>query len=307
VDDWNDEHSPRKQLFQDAPKSPSKASPKKGATKTAADREAKKAFEKAKHEIASKFLQELDNAITDGKLAELAASTGGIKLQWSNKLNTTAGRANWKRETIRTRVPNSGETTVVHKHHAAIELAEKVIDDEHRLLNVVAHEFCHLANFMISNITTNPHGREFKAWAAKCSRSFGGRGIEVTTKHSYDIDFRYVWECAACGMAFKRHSRSINPERHRCGACKGELRQTKPVPRANNGKTSDYQKFMKEQMKLLREENPGSPQKNIMKLVATKWAEKGVAGGRTPPPEDTIDTLEEVSNTFGALTVTGKD
>ena len=33
-----------------------------------------------------------------------------------------------------------------------------------RLLNVLAHEYCHLANFMISNIRDNPHGKEFKEW-----------------------------------------------------------------------------------------------------------------------------------------------
>ena len=35
---------------------------------------------------------------------------------------------------------------------------------QERLLNVVAHEYCHLANFMISGIKDNPHGKEFKAW-----------------------------------------------------------------------------------------------------------------------------------------------
>ena len=35
---------------------------------------------------------------------------------------------------------------------------------QERLLNVVAHEYCHLANFMISGIKDNPHGKEFKEW-----------------------------------------------------------------------------------------------------------------------------------------------
>ncbi|KAK0713140.1 SprT-like family-domain-containing protein [Lasiosphaeria miniovina] len=311
VDEWNDEHSPRKQLFPDATKrSPEKHSPekKKASTKTATDRESKKAFEQAKHDTAEKFLGELDTVITGGKLSELAASTGGIKLKWTNKLNTTAGRANWKRETIRSShkrgdpaaggaaaggatAPDGTTTVVQHNHYASIELAEKVIDDEHRLLNVMAHEFCHLANFMVSGITKNPHGKEFKAWAAKCSRAFGDRGIEVTTKHSYDIDFKYVWQCTACSLEFKRHSKSIDPGRHRCGSCKSELRQIKPAPRAASAKPSEYQAFMKVQMKLMKEENPKSPQKDIMKLVASKWAQKGggaaaAASGRSVSPAD---------------------
>lgn len=34
-----------------------------------------------------------------------------------------------------------------------------------RLVNVLAHEYCHLANFMISGIKNNPHGKEFKEWS----------------------------------------------------------------------------------------------------------------------------------------------
>jgi germ cell nuclear acidic protein len=313
VDDWNDEHSPKKQLFPDATKNKSPAkpltSPKKAAAGVAAaKRDAKKAFEQTKHSIAQRFLLELDTEITQGRLSELAESTGGIKINWSNKLNTTAGRANWKRETIRTKNADGTEASVRHRHHASIELAEKVIDDEHRLLNVVAHEFCHLANFMVSGVTGNPHGKEFKSWAARCSLAFGSRGIEVTTKHSYDIDFKYVWECSACAMEYKRHSKSINPERHRCGGCKGVLKQTKPTPRAGAGaggksNPSEYQKFMKEQMKLLKAEDPSSPQKDIMRRVADRWA----AQGKKAAPAAKASPVDEVAAGMEVLDLTGAD
>ncbi|ROW15774.1 hypothetical protein VPNG_02084 [Cytospora leucostoma] len=291
IDEWNDEHSPKKQLFSPSatPQSPTKKSPaKKGPSQAAIAKATKKAFEESKHELADNFLRELDSRITDGRISELSASTGGVRIDWSNRLNTTAGRANWRRETTRRKDTETGAvTSTSYRHHASIELAEKVIDDEARLLNVIAHEFCHLANFMISGVTNNPHGREFKAWAARVTAAFGDeRGIEVTTKHSYDIDFRYVWECAGCGVEYKRHSRSINTDRHRCGACKGELRQTKPVPRARPAGESEYQRFMKEQMKVIRLENPGCPMRDIMKLVASRWSqqekEKGESGGKEP-------------------------
>jgi predicted SprT family Zn-dependent metalloprotease len=288
VDEWNDQHSPPKKLFPDAtearPRSPTKSkpgnkSPKKTSLKGQSDREIKRNFETTKHQLAEQFIRELDTTITNGKVGELAASTGGIRLKWSNTLNTTAGRANWKHETLRTRAPNgvAGADKVEQKHFASIELAEKVIDNEDRLLNVLAHEFCHLANFMVSKVTNNPHGREFQAWAAKCSEAFGHRGINVTTKHSYKIDYKYVWECDACGLAYSRHSKSINPARHRCGSCSGTLTQTKPVPRKTKAdgapaKLSAYQVFMKEQMARIREENPKIPQKEIMKMVAAGWA-----------------------------------
>lgn len=273
ADDWNDEHSPRKPMLA-PPKSPSKPSPTKAA---------KKSFEARKHALADEFLAELDAQITQGKIAELAESTGGVKLVWTKTLNTTAGRANWRRETIRTKQADGTETSVRYKHHASIELAEKVIDDEERLLNVVAHEFCHLANFMVNGMTTNPHGREFKAWATKCSRAFGARGVVVTTKHTYDIDFKYVWTCAACASEYKRHSRSIDPARHRCGTCKGELKQTRPAPRGAAAKPSEYQVFMKEQMKLVRKETPGCPQKEVMRIVAERWAKKRESKAEAAP------------------------
>ncbi|CAN8104923.1 unnamed protein product [Discula destructiva] len=316
IDEWNDEHSPKKQLFPPSAvsKSPSKrsSSPKKGQPSQAtALRAAKKAFEQEKHDLADDFLRELDERITNKELSELSAATGGIRIEWTNKLHTTAGRANWKRETVKSKNNDGDVVSTRYRHHASVELSTKVIDDENRLLNVIAHEFCHLANFMISGITTNPHGKEFKVWAAKVTSVFGDRGIDVTTKHSYDIDFKYVWECTVCGIEFKRHSKSINPIRHRCGACKSELKQTKPVPRSNKGKESEYQKFMKEQMRLIKEQNPGSPQKDIMKLVASRWAQRDTqsvegdstvlsqssagAGGKEKRVEGVTKTMSELT------------
>ncbi|KAF4992087.1 hypothetical protein FGRMN_7438 [Fusarium graminum] len=301
VNDWNDQHSPRKLMLPPVTKSPRKASPKKDPKK-----ETKKSFAARKHALAEDFLAELDREITQGKIAELAESTGGVKLVWTKTLNTTAGRANWRRETSRsTRKADGVELSVTYKHHASIELAEKVIDDEHRLLNVMAHEFCHLANFMISGITTNPHGREFKVWAAKCSTTFGDRGIEVTTKHSYDIDFKYVWECDECGTEFKRHSKSIDPQRHRCGSCKGLLKQTRPTPRgaaAGKGPTR-YQLFIKEQMAVVRGENPGSPQKVVMRLIAEKWAKQE---GKTSSKGLSKLGVESVVDKMVDLTIEGE-
>lgn len=277
VNEWNDEYSPRKIPVV----RPASMSPKKLASPVKLDRaavQAKKNFSQMKHELAESFLKELDGIIAGGQIAEMAASTGGIKIVWSKKLNTTAGRANWKRETDRSKTLGSTITSnehvqpVVYRHHATIELAEKVIDDEHRLLNVLAHEYCHLANFMISGIKNNPHGKEFKAWAAKVTSEFAHRDIEVTTKHSYAIDYKYVWECSNCGTEFKRHSKSIDPARHQCGACKSKLVQTKPIPRMNTT-ANQYQVFVKEHMKIVKAENPGSPQKDIMALVGKKYQE----------------------------------
>lgn len=283
VNNWNDEFSPQKPLRpltlepgpEDLTGSPRKVGPPK---KDKALIERKKRFNESKHAIALSFLRELDEEITDGKVSSLSASTGGVSIVWSKKLNTTAGRANWKREAIRSRPLGTAPPTTTYRHHASIELAEKVIDDEDRLLNVVAHEFCHLANFMVSGVTNNPHGKEFKAWASKCSARFGARGIEVTTKHSYEIAFKYVWQCseAGCRLEFKRHSKSIDPKRHSCGLCKGRLVQIRPVPRGAGveGKVmGEYQAYVRDNIGRVRKENMGSPQKDVMALVGRGYRE----------------------------------
>ncbi|KAG5932374.1 hypothetical protein E4U59_007523 [Claviceps monticola] len=235
-------------------------------------------FQEMKQSLASAFLFELDEELTDGRIAELSRTTGGVKLTWTKSLNTTAGRANWRRETVR---EEQSDGKVLHRfiHHASIDLAEKIIDSELKLLNVLAHEFCHLATFMISGILKKPHGKEFKIWASKCSVAFGERGIHVTTKHSYKIDFKYVWQCGSCHLEYKRHSKSIDIQRQRCGGCKGQLEQVRPTPRgkvninAGPGQSS-YQLFVKEQMQLLKKANSNVLQQDLLKIIAKAWAAK---------------------------------
>ncbi|OCK78568.1 hypothetical protein K432DRAFT_265999, partial [Lepidopterella palustris CBS 459.81] len=241
INTWNDTYSPSKQLFSPR-KSHSKTHPngydsdnsifpspstcprKSPSKKLAAYpsvaqiRAARKTFAARKHELAESFLRELDNKIANGKIVELSASCGGVKIIWSKKLNSTAGRANWRREAVRIR-GEDGEVVTKYRHHTSIELAEKVIDDEDRLLNVLAHEYCHLTTFMLSPSQPRPapHGAEFKSWASLVSTTFAHLNICVTTKHTYAIAYKYVWECVGCGHEFKRHSKSVDPKRHTCG------------------------------------------------------------------------------------------
>lgn len=158
---------------------------------------------------------------------------------------------------------------MIVQHFASIELAEKIIDRPERLVNTLAHEFCHLANFMISNIRDQPHGESFKGWGSRVTswlrsssatkhHSYRGewRSCEVTTKHSYVVETKYRWVCAGrpadrqkqtltqkmlnievedeegCGAEYGRHSRSIDVEKQRCGRCKGFLLQVRPALRA---------------------------------------------------------------------------
>ncbi|MCJ1381900.1 hypothetical protein MMC17_005012 [Xylographa soralifera] len=313
INDWNDQYSPQKtfrpkRLFSvdeedEGGVSPS-GSPRRSPLKSPAKRdkeaiERKKIFDEKKHDLATTFLEELDQTVADGQVASLAAATGGIRIIWSKKLNSTAGRANWKREAIRTKNVDGTTSSTTYRHHASIELAEKVIDDEDRLLNVLAHEYCHLTNFMISNIKNNPHGKEFKEWAKKVSHAFAHRHIIVTTKHTFTIAYKYIWTCTVCGVEFKRHSKSIDPARHTCGSCKGKLAQVQPAPRGGNGEggkkiVSEYQAYVKEHYSRVKKENVGMRMGEIMGMLGRGYREEKEkrekeAGGKSAEVVEVIE------------------
>ncbi|KAK4556345.1 hypothetical protein LTR86_006489 [Recurvomyces mirabilis] len=292
VNDWNEQYSPRKEwspkknkLTGNQDSSSPTASPRKTQSpskRTQTEMANKRDWEARKHRVAEGFLAALDDRITTGKIRELAAGTGGVRFIWSKTLNSTAGRANWRRETIRTRQLD-GASLTIHKHHASIELAEKIIDDEERLLNVVAHEFCHLANFMVSGIKDQPHGKQFKEWGRKTTQAFAHRGVEVTTKHSYQIEYKYIWQCSNedCDSEFKRHSKSVDPKRHTCGACRSKLVQIKPIPRKDaagnvGGAVTGYAAYVKEHYAGIKAGLPmGATQKEVMEAIGRQYrAEK---------------------------------
>ncbi|KAI1207771.1 SprT-like family-domain-containing protein [Annulohypoxylon truncatum] len=303
---WIDKHSPEKK-----PESPKKAEAKPTAQELKAEakrkygtspekKKARMAFDAVKEELARSFLQELDDRITDGKLSRLTEDTGGLRITWSNALLSTAGRAHWKCKTQSTTTKNAdGVQTSRHEtreHTGTIELSSKVLCNEHDLLNTVAHEFCHLAVFILNGKPKAPHGAEFKALGARCGRAFADRGIVVTTKHNYEIEYKYVWECEGCRAQIRRHSRSIDPGTQRCGTCRGALRQVKPTPRGGGGgastptngvegsssggpatakkKPSAWHEFLSQEMKALGQSKPGMSFKEKMAVASAKWKER---------------------------------
>jgi len=127
--------------------------------------------------------------------------------------------------------------------------------------------------------------------AKTCTRAFSHRGVRVTTKHSYAIDYKYIWQCTSCGVLFKRHSKSLDPTRHACGSCKAKIVQIQPTPR--KGELSEYQAFVRDNFAVVRRENPGCELKAIMGLLGVAYRkEKGVGG---------VDVGEGVDSLVGGL------
>ena len=250
----------------------------------------------------------------NGQVTKLTEPTGGVRLVWSKKLQSTAGRAIWRREAIRTNAEEGQVSATKYRHHASIELAEKVIDDEgayhssvnmtgdtrllivhlDRLINVIAHEYCHLLNFMISNIKDSPHGKEFKIWAKKCSAAFAHRGVNVTTTHVYEISYKYIWACTRCGVEYKRHSKSIDPARHSCGKCREKLIQLKPKPRGEGKGASEYQEFAKANFARLKREKPEMSMGEVMAALGKEFRE-----AKEKRKDEVVVSVDEVPKVGG--------
>ncbi|KAJ5942196.1 hypothetical protein N7516_002364 [Penicillium verrucosum] len=197
-------------------------------------------FNQGKIGFAEEFIRHLDNAFNK-QIARMTEETGGIKIIWTKNFRNTAGRA-----TVRSEKFLRGEAGVEEpgrrRYYATIELSEKVLDTEDKILCTVTHEYCHLLDIMVTENRakgTAQHGASFKQWGDRCVRAleghpiYGGR-VEVTTKHTYEINHKYIWACKAQDCDFKvgRHSKSVDPKRHFCGRCRGGLEQIQPVPRA---------------------------------------------------------------------------
>ncbi|KAH8101376.1 SprT-like family-domain-containing protein [Cristinia sonorae] len=148
---------------------------------------------------AQTLFNELNQKVFGGGLPE------DTKLNWNNRLLTTAGRAKWHRS-------RDGTQTV------EIELAIKILDEDERIRNTLAHEMCHLACWIIDKNPQENHGRLFKSWGAKVMRKMPD--IEVNTRHNYEINHPYEWKCDQCSKIYGRFSKSIQPEACVCGACK---------------------------------------------------------------------------------------
>ncbi|KAL1620301.1 hypothetical protein SLS54_006085 [Diplodia seriata] len=105
-----------------------------------------------------------------------------------------------------------------------------------------------------------------------------------------------------CGHEFKRHSKSIDPTKHRCGSCKSELVQTKPAVRRKdpNKGPNGYQVFMKENFQRIKRENEGKSHKDIMEIVGREYKETKIKQAKQV---DVEDGLRGVTRAVEAVTL----
>lgn len=226
----------------------------------------KASFRRNRDQITSSAFDEFNRNAFRGEL-------GNVVVQWSKKLNTTAGLT--RLQTISTNMTPG----VPLKRQAVIELSTKVVDDEEKLRTTLLHELVHAVVWIVEGVSRPPHGADFKRWAKIAMSKVPD--VIVTTTHNYQIQYKFNWACVnpKCSFKIGRHSKSVDTIRHRCGLCKGKLIEVtsdgKPKKRAP---PSAYNLFVKEHSKAVREQfvkqKPSVTQADVMKELGRRWREQ---------------------------------
>ncbi|KAJ1983948.1 hypothetical protein H4R34_000960 [Dimargaris verticillata] len=214
---------------------------------------AERQFKKYRQELAQLWYKQFNMHVFR---SQLPADLG---ITWSATLNKTAGRAytGWKIKGVERR--------------CRVELATKVVNSLDRLKGTLLHELCHCAAWMLDYVEEG-HGPHFKQWAQRAMNVYPD--IPVTTRHTYEIDYKYKYVCSnrQCSTVVGRHSKSIDTSRMVCGRCKSKLVLTDRKGNSLEGKPLNrYQLFVKEHYPTTKRLHPTLKHAAVMKLVAEQY------------------------------------
>jgi predicted SprT family Zn-dependent metalloprotease len=198
-----------------------------------------------------------------------------VQVTYVPRLTSTAGLTRLKTRT----------TNGVQSRLASIELSSKLIDDEQRLRSTLMHELCHAAAFLVDGVTKPPHGACFKKWSKVAMKLIPE--ITVSTTHSYVTNtHKYAWACtnSDCRIIIKRHSNSVNVDRHVCGKCKSKLieievksKDSSEIVPKKKREASGFSLYVQQHSSSVRarleKESKGKKieQKEVMKELSVMW------------------------------------
>ncbi len=159
-----------------------------------------------------------------------------IDIAWSWRLTASAGMfvsREGPRVRPRTGRPLPGRRLI----RLSVPLLQGQSQDE--LVRTLAHEMIHQWQYDVLKRRPN-HGPDFH----RMKRILNQAGHGVTVRHTLDTAVlslsRYAWQCLRCGIGYHRHRKTIRPSVHRCGGCRGRLREvTAGVPQRTNGTRAD--------------------------------------------------------------------
>ncbi|XP_039255289.2 uncharacterized protein LOC120332162 [Styela clava] len=197
-------------------------------------------------------------------------------VEWDKRLTKTAGVTKCSSRTV-TSVEN-GIRCVSKTYKAMISLSEKVLDTLHRLRDTLCHEMCHAAVWLLDN-QNDGHGPYWKAWARKATSAHPEMPV-VKRCHSYDITYKFHYQCTTCRKIYGRHSKSIKVDKQACGICRGKLVLLPPTKSdgtpAKTRQPNKFAMFVKENYKTVQRANSvgGMTPKHsdVMKALSEKFA-----------------------------------
>ncbi|KAK2838938.1 hypothetical protein Q7C36_013752 [Tachysurus vachellii] len=210
-----------------------------------------KNFKQNKEELTSKLYQLYNTTVFESKLPT------DMLIKWNTKMRKTAGYC------------ITGQEKVTGIRYARIELSVKVCDSADRLRDTLVHEMCHAATWLINKVRDG-HGPFWKIYARKATLAHPELPM-VTRCHSYDINYKYQYQCSRCKNTIGRHSKSLDTQRFVCALCTGQLVLLTP---SNTRGPTPFAMFVKENYGMVRQELAGQSHAEVMRKLSADFASK---------------------------------
>ncbi|KAK3535439.1 hypothetical protein QTP70_016861 [Hemibagrus guttatus] len=208
-------------------------------------------FKQNKEELTSKLYKLYNTSVFESKLPT------DMSVKWNTKMRKTAGYC------------ITGQEKVTGIRYARIELSVKVCDSADRLRDTLVHEMCHAATWLINNVRDG-HGPFWKIYARKATLAHPELPM-VTRCHSYDIHYKYQYQCSRCKNMIGRHSKSLDTQRFVCALCTGQLVLLTP---SNTRGPTPFATFVKENYGTARQELAGQSHAEVMRKLSADFASK---------------------------------
>ncbi|XP_043113991.1 acidic repeat-containing protein [Puntigrus tetrazona] len=210
-----------------------------------------RSFKQNKEELTNKLYQLYNTSVFDSKLPT------DMSVTWNKKMRKTAGYC------------ISGQERGTGKRYARIELSVKVCDSADRLRDTLVHEMCHAATWLINNVRDG-HGPFWRLYARKAMLAHPELPM-VSRCHSYDINYKFQYQCNRCKNTIGRHSKSLDTTKFVCALCTGRLVLLTPSkPRA----PTPFAAFVKENYGSARQELAGQSHAEVMRKLSADFASK---------------------------------
>lgn len=218
-----------------------------------------KNFKQKKQELTQRLFTHYNSTIFDLKLPE------NMDITWNKKMRKTAGYC----------VTGQKKCGLEVQRYARIELSEKVCDSADRLRDTLIHEVCHAATWLI-NAVRDGHGQFWRCYAKKSSIIHPELPM-VTRCHSYEINYKFTYQCTRCTTKIGRHSKSLDTQRFVCALCQGQLvllPTTRKDGSASSTKLTPFAKFVKENYGSAKKGATGLSHAEVMRKLSADFATK---------------------------------